>query len=89
MTLAFLVACTIKATVIFILAPIGASLARRRSAALRHQIWAVAMLCAVALPLLAALIPGWNAHSPEAAIRLRRAALPAGAPSAAMPPEYG
>jgi TonB family protein len=75
MTLAFLVDCTIKATVIFILAAVAAGLARRGSAALRHQIWAVAMMCAVLLPLLAAMIPGWHPRPPEAALELWRVAV--------------
>ena len=83
MSLTFLAACTVRATLIFILAWVAAHWARRRSAAWKHQIWAVAMLCAVLLPLVAGFVPGWRVRPPEAAIQFWRAAVTGAGPVAA------
>jgi TonB family protein len=57
---AFLIACAAKATIILGTALLFASVFRRRSAAFRHSIWAAAILGALALPLLALIIPSWH-----------------------------
>jgi len=41
LSFAFLIACSVKATILLIFAWIAASAARRRSAAFRHLVWAV------------------------------------------------
>jgi TonB family protein len=56
----FLMACSLKATILFGVAWIAAFLARTQAAALRHVIWAVAILAALALPVLQQVIPTWH-----------------------------
>jgi TonB family protein len=76
MSVPFLAACAIKAAVIFTVAALAVRFARARSAALRHQIWAVGILCTLLLPGLTALIPGWHAIRSSAAIHLWQSAIP-------------
>jgi len=56
----FLMACSVKATLLFGLAWIAAGITRARSAALRHSLWAAAIIGALALPLLQPLVPTWH-----------------------------
>jgi TonB family protein len=58
--LGFLFACSVKATVLLVLTILTVSLLRRRSAALRHQAWAVGILASLALPVLTFLLPAWH-----------------------------
>jgi hypothetical protein len=44
LSFAFLIACSVKATILLIFAWIAASAAHRRSAAFRHMVWAVGVL---------------------------------------------
>jgi len=50
-------ATLIKATVLLVLVAIAAHLLRRRSAALRHLLWTLAIVGLVALPVLTPLVP--------------------------------
>jgi TonB family protein len=56
----FLMACSVKATFLFAIAWIAASVSRVRSAAFRHSLWAAAIVGALALPLLQPLVPTWH-----------------------------
>src|SRR5467141_1797207 len=58
--LGFLFACSVKATVLLVLTILAVSLLRRRSAAERHQVWAVGILGSLALPVLTFLLPAWH-----------------------------
>jgi len=58
--LGFLFACSVKATVLLVLTILTVSLLRRRSAALRHHVWAVGILASLALPVLTFLLPAWH-----------------------------
>lgn len=50
----------VKATVVLLLAAGGALLLRHSSAAIRHQVWALACAGVLVLPLAAALLPNWR-----------------------------
>ena len=54
---------TAKATVLLGLAWILSFALRRRSAALRHRVWAIAVVGSLALPLVALVIPAWHVLS--------------------------
>lgn len=56
----FLIACTVKATIVLGAALLFTSIFRRRSAAFRHSIWAAAILGTLALPLLTLIMPTWH-----------------------------
>ncbi len=58
--LTFLIACCAKATILFACAWITVIALRQRSSALRHHVWAAAILASLALPFLALLLPGWH-----------------------------
>jgi TonB family protein len=58
--LTFLIVCCGKATVFFACAWIIGIALRQGSAALRHHVWAAAILCSLALPFLALLLPAWH-----------------------------
>ena len=58
--LGFLFACGVKATVLLVLTILTVILLRRRSAATRHQVWAVGILASLALPVLTFLVPAWH-----------------------------
>ncbi len=60
--LTFLIACYAKATILLACAWITVIALRRRSSALRHHVWAAAILALLVLPFLALLLPAW--HSP-------------------------
>ena len=60
LSFAFLVACSVKATILLIFAWIAASAARRRSAAFRHLVWAAGILGSLILPLVTLLLPAWH-----------------------------
>jgi len=56
----FLIACCAKATILLACAWITVILLRRSSSALRHYVWAAAILASLALPSLALLLPAWH-----------------------------
>jgi TonB family protein len=56
----FLLTCSAKATVSLMFAWLISKGSRRRSAALRHQFWAIAILASSALPLLTLILPAWR-----------------------------
>src|SRR5271167_1848757 len=58
--LIFLIACCAKATILLACAWITVIALRQRSSALRHHVWAAAILASLALPLLALLLPAWH-----------------------------
>jgi hypothetical protein len=67
LSLVFLLACSVKATILLSFAWIAASVARRRSAAFRHLLWAVGILGSLALPLVSLLVPAWHSATLAAA----------------------
>jgi TonB family protein len=60
LALAFFFACCVKATVLLVCAWLIVVALRRRSSALRHHVWAVAILASLALPFFALLLPAWH-----------------------------
>ncbi|HYL83378.1 MAG TPA: M56 family metallopeptidase [Candidatus Angelobacter sp.] len=68
--LLFLLGCTVKATILLTLTAITAYALRRRSAAVRHHVWALGILSAMALPLLMVLLPSWHSATLGNAARL-------------------
>jgi TonB family protein len=68
LSLVFLLACSVKATILLSFAWIAASVARRRSAAFRHLLWAVGILGSLALPLVSLLVPAWHSATLGAAV---------------------
>jgi len=58
--LTLLIACCGKATILLACAWIMVIALRRGSAALRHHVWAAAILASLALPFLALLLPAWH-----------------------------
>jgi TonB family protein len=58
--LAFLLTCCAKATILFSAAWLFAAALRKRSSALRHHVWAAAILGSLALPLFSLLLPAWH-----------------------------
>ncbi len=59
----FLAACSLKATVLFALAWIAATVLRKQSAAARHCAWAAGILSALALPVCTVLLPAWRSNA--------------------------
>ncbi len=57
---ALLLAVAVKGSVLFLLAFLVAGLLRRASAATRHAVWAAALAAALVLPVLFAVLPGWQ-----------------------------
>src|ERR1700719_4231339 len=58
--LAFAAACAAKATLLLALAWILPSLLRKQSAAVRHRLWALAILSSLSLPVCTLLLPAWR-----------------------------
>jgi TonB family protein len=58
-----LLACAVKASLLFGFAWIGAFVARRQSAALRHRMWAAGILGSLALPVFTLLLPEWHSSA--------------------------
>jgi TonB family protein len=58
--LTFLIACCAKATILLACAWITVIVLRQRSSALRHHVWAAAILASLALPFFALLLPAWH-----------------------------
>lgn len=84
LALEFLAACAIKSTIVLALAWMTAAALRREPAALRHRVWAAAILGTLVLPALTVVLPAW--HSPALG---NAAALwtfaPASGPASAAP----
>jgi len=60
LALAFLIACSEKVTVLFILAWLIVTALRGQSAALRHHAWAAGILSSLGLPAFMLLLPAWH-----------------------------
>ena len=63
LALTFLIACCAKATILLACAWITVIALRRRSSALRHHVWAAAILALLVLPFLALLLPAWHSSA--------------------------
>jgi TonB family protein len=69
--LAFLVTCFAKSTILLTCAwAIAIILRRHSSAALRHNLWAAAILATLALPLFMLLLPAWHSSTLGSAVSL-------------------
>jgi TonB family protein len=77
LVLAFLVVLILKTTVLLAVAWIAAGTLRRQSAALRHCVWALGILGALALPFLTTLLPAFQVGTPGSAIDMVIVASPA------------
>jgi len=62
MSLDYLIELAVRSTVLFGLAWLVTTALRRSSAAVRHQVWAAALLGSLALPALMQLLPEWRAQ---------------------------
>src|SRR5260370_35316106 len=60
--MSFLLDSTLKVSLIVLVALGARVLLRRRSAAARHWVLAVAIACAAASPLLGLIVPSWRVH---------------------------
>jgi TonB family protein len=60
LALSFLLVLTLKTTLLLTLAWIVERALRGRSAALRHRVWALGIVGALALPFLTTLLPAWR-----------------------------
>ena len=60
LSLTLLVACSVKMTCLLGFAWIITRAARGRSAAFRHLVWSLGILCSLILPLLTLLLPAWH-----------------------------
>lgn len=77
---------TARVTMLLLVAWWGAVMLRRRSAALRHSLWAMALCGAIVMPVVSRLAPGWRLPVlPAAAVEERRPTALAGAVPAPMP----
>ena len=56
----FLIACTVKITLIFSVALLAVAVLRRNSSAMRHHVWAAAIIATLFLPICAKLLPAWH-----------------------------
>jgi TonB family protein len=59
-SLAFLIACSAKTTILLALVWVTVSAARHRSSAFRHLAWTVGILGSLILPLLSLVLPAWH-----------------------------
>lgn len=71
---AFLIACGAKATILLVCAWIIAMALRGSSSAMRHHVWAAAILASLALPLFTLLLPAWHSATLGTAAALWSAA---------------
>jgi len=60
LALSFLIACAVKATLVLAVTAVSARALRNGSAAMRHHVWAIGMLCSLALPVLTLMLPSWH-----------------------------
>ncbi|HMD36777.1 MAG TPA: M56 family metallopeptidase, partial [Vicinamibacterales bacterium] len=56
----FVLGATIKVTIVAAIALCAASLLRRRSAAVRHWVLAIAVVCGAVMPFLQFVVPSWH-----------------------------
>jgi beta-lactamase regulating signal transducer with metallopeptidase domain len=56
----FLLDCALRASVVISLAVAALPLMRRQSAALRHSVLAAAIVCSLAIPVIAVVVPAWE-----------------------------
>ena len=77
LTLAFLIGCTVKATLILALTACSACALRNRSSAARHHTWALGIICSMAVPILTLLLPSWHSATLGKAAKLWRTAYTA------------
>jgi len=63
LALTFLIACCAKATILLACAWTTVIALSRRSSALRHHVWAAAILALLVLPFLALLLPAWHSSA--------------------------
>ena len=75
-----LVDSTIKASLVVVLGLTASTLLRKRSAALRHWVLTVSMVCSAAMPLLTVVVPTWHVHLGDLG-HLRSAAPPVTPPT--------
>lgn len=65
MSTAWIVSSTLKAAVLLAASGLGALVLRRSSAAARHQMWTLGVVAALAVPVLAWILPaGFSVHAP-------------------------
>jgi len=80
--LAFLIACFAKSTILLSCAwAIAIVLRRHSSSALRHSLWAAAILATLALPLFMLLLPAWHSSTLGSAVSLWGGPAQADAPA--------
>ena len=77
--LAFLLACAVKATVVWVAAAIVIAFYRRASASSRHFIWASTVVVSLVLPLFALMLPTWRSSALSRATVLLNAVHPVSA----------
>src|SRR5690349_14474135 len=70
LALSFLIACALKATLVLAVTAISARALRNDSAAMRHHVWAIGMLCSLALPVLTLMLPSWHSATLGSAAKL-------------------
>jgi carboxyl-terminal processing protease len=87
--LALLADSTAKAVVVFAVAGLAALALRRRMAAARHLVWSVAVAGTAILPVLSAVLPGWQIPVPSAGVGPTLGAGPAPVPGALQEPDRG
>jgi TonB family protein len=81
-SLAFVLGCIVKATLIWAIAAGVAAVLRRASAASRHFVWTAAVLASLILPLLALTLPVWRSTT---VARAAAVLIPAQQPVAGQP----
>ena len=92
--LAILLDATVKGSVLVALAGVAVVVMRRRSADMRHLVWALTMVGLVAMPALSGLLPRWHVLpdwlDTQAALTQTDGGMvgPVPAPTFALPDEY-
>src|SRR5215470_2217775 len=56
----FVLDCALRASVVLSVALAALPLMRRQSAALRHSVLAAAIVCSLAVPVIAVVVPAWE-----------------------------
>jgi len=83
----FVLGASIKVTIVAAIALCAASLLRRRSAAVRHWVLTIAVVCAAVMPFLQFVVPSWHLQSVSDAggVLATMTDLPVAATDAAAP----
>src|SRR5256884_2364320 len=68
--LPILIGSSVKATLLLALAAAAAYGLRKHSAAVRHQLWALGLVCSLLLPVVALLLPSWHSATLGSAVSL-------------------